>query len=141
MCYAGTFASPFDDPRGAERSVVVSSISKSHMLPGFRAGWCVGPEPFIERLIPLSEMMLFGAQPFIEDAAAVAVAGEFEECRFMVETFRRRAAAFTGPPRRRARPALGHAGGRHVRDGGCRRELGSTARRSPGAFSRRKGSR
>jgi arginine:pyruvate transaminase len=96
LCYAGTFASPFDDPRGADRSVVVSSISKSHMLPGFRAGWCVGPEPFIERLIPLSEMMLFGSQPFIEDAAAVAVAGEFEECRFMVETFRRRAAAFTG---------------------------------------------
>ena len=34
LAYAGAFASPFDHPDGAERSIVVSSISKSHMLPG-----------------------------------------------------------------------------------------------------------
>jgi arginine:pyruvate transaminase len=61
-----------------------------------RSGWCVGPETFVDRLIPLSETMLFGAQPFIEDAAALAVSRGFEECRFMVETFRRRASTFTG---------------------------------------------
>lgn len=92
MTYAAPFASPFDTPEGAERTVVVSSISKSHMLPGFRAGWCAGPEAFIDRLLPLSETMLFGAQPFIEDAAALAVAGDFAECRLMWETFARRAA-------------------------------------------------
>jgi arginine:pyruvate transaminase len=96
LAYDGAFASPFDHPLGADRSVVVSSISKSHMLPGLRSGWCVGPETFVDRLIPLSETMLFGAQPFIEDAAALAVSREFEECRFMVETFRRRASTFTG---------------------------------------------
>jgi arginine:pyruvate transaminase len=92
MTYAAPFASPFDTPAGAERTVVVSSISKSHMLPGFRAGWCAGPVEFVDRLLPLSEAMLFGAQPFIEDAAALAVAGDFAECRLMQETFARRAA-------------------------------------------------
>jgi arginine:pyruvate transaminase len=94
MAYTARFASPFDHPLGAERCVVVSSISKSHMLPGFRAGWCVGPSGFVDRLVPLSETMLFGAQPFIEDAAALAVSHQFEECVAMVETFRRRAAVF-----------------------------------------------
>jgi arginine:pyruvate transaminase len=92
MAYDGNFSSPFDHPLGAERTAVVSSISKSHMLPGLRAGWCAGPTELIDRLLPLSEMMLFGAQPFIQDAAALAVDGEFEECRAMVETFRQRAA-------------------------------------------------
>jgi arginine:pyruvate transaminase len=54
------FASPFDDAALAERTVVVSSISKSHAAPGFRSGWAVGPEAFCTRLLPVSETMLFG---------------------------------------------------------------------------------
>jgi arginine:pyruvate transaminase len=104
MAYGGSFASPFDHPLGAERSVVVSSISKSHMLPGFRSGWCVGPSAFIDRLLPLSETMLFGAQPFIEDAAALAIDKEHEECRQMVETFHKRAAVL--PDHLRNAPGL-----------------------------------
>jgi arginine:pyruvate transaminase len=91
MTFASTFASPFDHPLGAERTAVVSSISKSHMLPGFRAGWCVGPADFIERMLPLSATVLFGAQPFVEDGAALALEVDHPECRFMVETFRKRA--------------------------------------------------
>ena len=52
------FASPLDLPDLAERVIVASSISKSHAAPGFRSGWCVGPEAFMERLLPLSETML-----------------------------------------------------------------------------------
>jgi arginine:pyruvate transaminase len=75
------FASPFDTSAGGKRTLVVSSISKSHMLPGFRSGWCVGPEDIINRILPVSEMMLFGAQPFLQDATAVALEGDFTECR------------------------------------------------------------
>jgi arginine:pyruvate transaminase len=92
LAYGSAFASPFDHPTGADRSVVVSSISKSHMLPGFRAGWCAGPSAVIDRVLSLSEIMLFGAQPFVEDAAALAIDKEHEECRVMVETFKSRAA-------------------------------------------------
>ncbi|CAM5773677.1 aspartate aminotransferase [Labrys miyagiensis] len=91
MSYGSPFVSPFDLPEGAERTVVVSSISKSHMLPGMRAGWCVGPAEFIDRMLPLSEMMLFGGQPFIQDMAAFALSADFAECAEMVESFRFRA--------------------------------------------------
>ncbi|MFN6951290.1 MAG: pyridoxal phosphate-dependent aminotransferase [Albidovulum sp.] len=69
-----TFASPFDRAELAERTVVVSSISKSHAAPGFRSGWAVMSPDCAERLLPLSETMLFGNQPFIADATAAAVA-------------------------------------------------------------------
>ncbi|MBP0582433.1 pyridoxal phosphate-dependent aminotransferase [Labrys sp. LIt4] len=91
LSYGAPFASPFDLAEGAERTVVVSSLSKSHMLPGMRAGWCVGPTEFIERLLPLSEMMLFGGQPFIQDMAAYALSETFAECAASAESFRVRA--------------------------------------------------
>lgn len=73
LIYSGEFASPFDDPALADRTIAVSSISKSHAAPGFRAGWAVGPAEFCSRLLPLSETMLFGGPPFIADAATWAL--------------------------------------------------------------------
>jgi len=77
------FASPFDDPVLAQRTVVVSSLSKSHAMTGYRAGWAVGPEEFSARMLPFAEAMLFGCQPFIQDAAAFALSNEFAECAGM----------------------------------------------------------
>ncbi|MEZ5911366.1 MAG: aminotransferase class I/II-fold pyridoxal phosphate-dependent enzyme [Paracoccaceae bacterium] len=68
------FVSPFDMAHLADRTVVAASISKSHAAPGFRSGWCVGPEEFCDRLLPVSETMLFGNQPFIADMTAAALA-------------------------------------------------------------------
>ncbi len=68
-----TFVSPLCDAEYADRVIVVSSISKSHAAPGFRSGWCVGPAEFTRRLLPLSETILFGNQPFIADMTAAAV--------------------------------------------------------------------
>lgn len=62
-----TFASPLDHGDLLERSVVVASISKSHAAPGFRSGWIIGSLEFCNALLPLSESMLFGNQPFIAD--------------------------------------------------------------------------
>lgn len=91
MVYHRPFASPLDNADLAERTIAVSSLSKSHAVPGFRAGWAVGPKPFVDRLLPLAETMLFGAQPFIADAAAFALTTELPETKAIVETFRRRA--------------------------------------------------
>jgi arginine:pyruvate transaminase len=68
-----TFVSPLSRPALAERVIAVSSISKSHAAPGFRSGWCVGSRAFNEALLPLSETMLFGNQPFIADMTEQAV--------------------------------------------------------------------
>jgi arginine:pyruvate transaminase len=67
------FASPLAEPGLAGRVVAVSSISKSHAAPGFRSGWCVGPEAFMDALLPLSEVMLFGNQPFLADMTEAAI--------------------------------------------------------------------
>lgn len=85
------FASPLSDPALADRVIVCASISKSHAAPGFRSGWCVGPEAFCVRALPLSETMLFGNQPFIADATAMAVSSPSPVAPGMVERFSRRA--------------------------------------------------
>ena len=75
LVFDGTpFASPFDRAELADRTVAVSSISKSHAAPGFRSGWAVSSADCADRLLPLSETMLFGNQPFIADMTAEAVA-------------------------------------------------------------------
>ena len=91
LVFDGIFASPFDDPDLAERTVVVSSISKSHAAPGFRSGWAVGPAEFTGRLLAVSETMLFGQQPFIADMTAYALTHEIDTARQMREAYRRRA--------------------------------------------------
>ncbi len=85
------FASAFDDPALAGRTVAVSSVSKSHAMTGYRAGWAVGPREFTERLQAIAEVMLFGSQPFIQDATAFALDHEFDEVRLMREAYERRA--------------------------------------------------
>lgn len=91
LIFNGTFASPFDNTDLADRTVVVSSISKSHAAPGFRSGWCVGPVEFTGRLLPLAETMLFGNQPFIADMTAYAVAQPPHAAMHMRTAFERRA--------------------------------------------------
>ncbi len=87
----GAFASPFDMAELAERTIVVSSISKSHAAPGFRSGWAVGPAEFCERLLPVSEIMLFGGQPFIADMTAHALTHDIPTAATMRDAYRRRA--------------------------------------------------
>jgi arginine:pyruvate transaminase len=94
LVFEGVFASPFDDPALAERTVAVSSISKSHAAPGFRSGWAVGPHEFCEKLLPLSETMLFGNQPFIADMTAFALNSDIATSAQMRTDYKRRAMLF-----------------------------------------------
>lgn len=86
-----TFVSPLIDAKYSDRVIVVSSISKSHAAPGFRSGWCVGPAEFTKRLLPLSETILFGNQPFIADMTATAVSAPSLVAPDMRVRFARRA--------------------------------------------------
>jgi arginine:pyruvate transaminase len=91
LAFESAFASPFDDPKLCDRTIVVSSLSKSHAMPGFRCGWAIGPESFSRAMLPLSETMLFGSQPFLEDATAYALSRDFDECHAMRQAYIRRA--------------------------------------------------
>ncbi|MFY2824572.1 pyridoxal phosphate-dependent aminotransferase [Ruegeria sp. MALMAid1280] len=85
------FVSPLANPDLAERVIGVASISKSHAAPGFRSGWCVGPAAFCEALLPYSETMLFGNQPFIADMTEKAIRDGSEVAPGMAARFSKRA--------------------------------------------------
>ncbi len=94
LTYGNTvFASPFDVPELEKRTVVVSSISKSHAMPGFRCGWIAASAEFCDRCIPVTETMLFGSQPFLEDAMAFALDNHFPEVDGMKRDYEARARA------------------------------------------------
>ena len=82
-----SFSSPFADKTLEERVIVCSSISKSHALPGFRCGWIAASEDYCARVVSLSETLLFGSQPFLEDATAFALSNEFAETKLMQQLY------------------------------------------------------
>lgn len=89
--YDGEFLSPFDIVEHADRTAVIASVSKSHAMTGWRCGWAVGSPDLLERLIAVSEAMMFGAQPFLQDATAFALTHEFAELDAMIADYGRRA--------------------------------------------------
>ena len=91
MTYDAPFCSPFDRKQLRHRTLAVSSISKSHALPGFRAGWVACPAQVTPRLVLVAEAMLFGSQPFIEDALVVALTEQHDEVQRMRVAYRERA--------------------------------------------------
>jgi arginine:pyruvate transaminase len=96
LIYEGTFASPFDMDEFAERTVVIASVSKSHAMTGWRCGWAVGSEELLERLVAVSEAMMFGAQPFAQDATDFALTNHFDELDQMYADYKRRADLVAG---------------------------------------------
>ncbi|MCG7625397.1 pyridoxal phosphate-dependent aminotransferase [Epibacterium sp. Ofav1-8] len=86
-----SFLSPLSLPEVADRVIAVSSISKSHAAPGLRSGWAIGPKPFMTALLPVSETMLFGNQPFIADMTEQAVRNGSPVAEGMRQRFARRA--------------------------------------------------
>ena len=61
-------------PGMAERTVTISSLSKSHAMAGWRLGWAVAPEPLIAHMANLLLCMLYGIPGFVQEAALEAIA-------------------------------------------------------------------
>lgn len=96
LIFDGSFASPLEIEALRDRTIVVSSISKSHAATGFRSGWAIGPAEFARRLLPISETMLFGNQPFIADMTEAALRGDYPTAALLREALGRRAALVHG---------------------------------------------
>jgi len=56
-----------------DQVVTISSLSKSHSMPGWRAGWLVGPPQLVTHTESLAQCMLFGLPGFIQEAAVTAL--------------------------------------------------------------------
>lgn len=111
LAFARPHLSPRALPGMAERTVVVSSLSKSHAMPGFRLGWVAAPAELVAHLFNLLLCMLYGGPPFIQQGALAALESELPEAAALREDYRRRAALFAGilaeAPRCRAIPPEG----------------------------------
>jgi arginine:pyruvate transaminase len=98
-------------PGMAERTVVVSSLSKSHALPAFRLGWMVGPPELIRHVSNLLLCMTYGSPAFIQDGALAALRQDLPEVAALREDYRARAALMSEllaeGPRCRAIPPEG----------------------------------
>lgn len=78
--HEGAHLSPRATPGMAERTLVVGSMSKSHVMTGFRLGWLIGPAQAIEALRSLANATTYGTPGFIQDAAETALReGDQEE--------------------------------------------------------------
>ena len=95
LAFARPHLSPWSLPDMAERTIVVSSLSKSHAMPGFRFGWIIGPPALSRHLFNLLLCMTYGAPPFIQEGALAALAGELPEVAALREDYRRRAGLFS----------------------------------------------
>jgi arginine:pyruvate transaminase len=60
--------------RMPERVVTLGSLSKSHAMTGWRAGWLIGPRELAVHAEHMTMCMLFGLPGFIQEAAMTALA-------------------------------------------------------------------
>ena len=59
--------------RMPERVVTVGSLSKTHAMCGWRAGWMIGPKTLMDHAENLLISILYGLPGFIQEAALVAL--------------------------------------------------------------------
>jgi arginine:pyruvate transaminase len=56
-----------------EQVVTICSLSKTHSMPGWRAGWLVGPPQLVIHAEAMAQCMLFGLPGFVQEAAVTAL--------------------------------------------------------------------
>ena len=96
LAFARPHVSPWSLPDMAERTIVASSLSKSHAMAGFRFGWVIGPPALSRHLFDFLLCMYFGGPAFIQDGALAALGNELPEMAALRETYRRRALLLSG---------------------------------------------
>jgi arginine:pyruvate transaminase len=68
-----------------EQVITIGSLSKSHAMTGWRAGWLVGPRTAVAHVEALVTCMLFGLPGFIQEAALAALGAASQSEAWMRE--------------------------------------------------------
>jgi aspartate/methionine/tyrosine aminotransferase len=90
IVFEGTHTSIASLPGMAERTVTVSSLSKSHAMTGWRVGWAVGPAELIRHIGELQINVNYGLPGFVQAAALTALTEHRNAYQQMKDTYRRR---------------------------------------------------
>ncbi|MBD9513393.1 aminotransferase class I/II-fold pyridoxal phosphate-dependent enzyme [Pseudomonas sp. PDM22] len=77
-------------PGMGERTLSIGSLSKSHAMTGWRAGWIVANPTLVGHLENLALNMFYGLPGFVQEAALAAVERHDEVVTTMREIYRRR---------------------------------------------------
>jgi arginine:pyruvate transaminase len=112
LAFSAPHVSAWSLPDMGERTLVVSSLSKSHAVPGFRLGWIAGPASLTPHLFNLLLCMLYGGPKFTQEGALAVLTGEAPpEVVAIREDYRRRSRLLAGilaaAPRCRVAPPEG----------------------------------
>lgn len=90
LVFDGVYRSIVGLPGMLERTVTVSSVSKSYAMTGWRCGWAVGPPALMEHLRRMTLITLYCLPGFVMEAANVAIREGSEDVARARETYRRR---------------------------------------------------
>ena len=74
----------------AERTVIVTSLSKSHAMTGWRVGWAIGPADLISHMCELQVNINYGLPGFIQQAALDVLLHHRDASVAMKEIYRER---------------------------------------------------
>lgn len=89
--HEGVHVSPRSLPGMAERTMVVGSMSKSHVMTGFRLGWVIADRSVILAMRDLANATTYGVPGFIQQAAETALRdGDDEQANVGARYKRRR---------------------------------------------------
>ncbi len=90
LVFDGVYQSIAGLPGMLERTVTVSSVSKSYAMTGWRCGWAVGPPALMDHLRRMALITLYGLPGFVMEAATMAIREGSVEVARARETYRRR---------------------------------------------------
>jgi arginine:pyruvate transaminase len=96
LCHAGGSSAPASLPGMADRTVVISSLSKSHAMTGWRCGWSIAPPGLAAHLERLTRCMFFGVAQFVQDAAVAALESAGSDAAALRAEYIRRAQVVVG---------------------------------------------
>lgn len=72
-CYEDSHISAYAHEKYRDQIIVINSLSKSHAMTGWRMGWAIGPDHFIEAMTNYSQAAQFGINQFVQNAAITAL--------------------------------------------------------------------
>jgi arginine:pyruvate transaminase len=96
LTFGAPHCCPASLPGMAERTAVVSSLSKSHAMTGWRCGWSITPLALAGHLEKLMRCMFFGVAQFVQDAAVVALREAGQDLASLRAAYLRRAQTVVG---------------------------------------------